>query len=265
VIPAKNGRLTLGPATMPLELAAAELANHHFWRTRRCHGRHADQREPRHQGAPAATNAPADFNGAVGNYTLKATVSTNTVAVGDPITLTIQLAGVGPIESLSLASLNNWREFKVYPPVTRVETSDPFGLQGIKTFEQVVIRKTRRSSNCRRSPSAFSTPDRRAYHSVTHPAIPIAVRASTAAPAQPTVLATGAQNQKEPKPATDIVHIKTRPGMFAQIRPPLIRQTWFVAMQGAPLLAWLTAVVWRKRTEHLATTRDSAAAVKSGN
>src|SRR2546428_9874283 len=127
VIPAKNGRLTLGPATMPLELPRPNSRITIFGEPVDVMDVTLTSENLDIKVLPLPTNAPADFNGAVGNYTLKATVSTNTVAVGDPITLTIQLAGVGPIESLSLASLNNWREFKVYPPVTRVETTDPFG------------------------------------------------------------------------------------------------------------------------------------------
>src|SRR5206468_7792151 len=49
-------------------------------------------------------NVPADFNGAVGNYSLNLALSTNAVTVGDPITLTVQIGGQGPIESLTLSS-----------------------------------------------------------------------------------------------------------------------------------------------------------------
>jgi len=65
-------------------------------------------------------------------------------------------------------------------------------------------------------------------------------------------VATAAQGRNEPGPATDIVHIKPRMGTLAQIRPPLIQQTWFVALQGVPLLAWMAALVWRRREENLA-------------
>ena len=47
------------------------------------------------------------------------------------------------------------------------------------------------------------------------------------------------------------MHIKPRVGTLALARPPLVQQTWFVALQGVPLLAWLTALVWRRREENL--------------
>ena len=55
-----------------------------------------------------------------------------------------------------------------------------------------------------------------------------------------------------PPPAQDIVHIKPRLGTVAQIGPPLVQQPWFLALQAVPVLAWLSAVVWRRRTEMLA-------------
>jgi len=38
----------------------------------------------------------------------------------------------------------------------------------------------------------------------------------------------------------------------AQISPPLVRQPWFLALQGVPAFALLTCLIWRKRKETLA-------------
>src|SRR5206468_9064723 len=105
---------------------------------------------------------------------------------------------------------------------------------------------------------------------VKRPATPIIVHPSNAGPAQPTILATGPQNPHEPMPATDIVHIKSRVGTLAQIGPPLIQKTWFVALQGVPILAWLMAFAWRRHAENLANNprlrrqRQVAQTVRAG-
>ena len=39
---------------------------------------------------------------------------------------------------------------------------------------------------------------------------------------------------------------------MAQITPPLVQQPWFLALQAVPVLAWLSAVLWRRRAELLA-------------
>jgi hypothetical protein len=46
--------------------------------------------------------------------------------------------------------------------------------------------------------------------------------------------------------------LKQRLGAVAQIRPPLLQQPWFLALQALPLLAWLGAWGWRNRTDALA-------------
>jgi len=253
VIAAKTGDLKLGPATMPLAIPNPNSRLSFL-------GEPLDWMEVTLNSDPLALHVlplptkemPPDFTGAVGNYSLFATASTNAVTVGDPITLTIQIAGRGPVESLNLNSIEQWRDFKTYPPITKVETTDPLGLQGTKTFEQVVIPENAEVKQIPPIAFSFFDPDQKRFQTVTHPAIPITVRPSSAAPAQPTVVAKAETNQQEPKAATDIVHIKTRPGTLAAVRPALIQQTWFLALQGVPLLAWLAVVIHRKREERLA-------------
>ncbi len=253
VIPAKTGKLTLGPATMLLAVPHPNARVTPF-------GEIIDWMDANLATDPLTidvrplptNNVPPDFNGAVGTYSLEAAVATNAVTVGDPITVTVRIKGRGPIDSLTLPSVDQWHDFKIYPPITKVETTDPFGLEGVKTFEQAVIPETIEVKELPPITFSFFDPGQNGYRTVTRPATPIIVRPGNAAPAQPTVVATTSQSQSEPALATDIVHIKPRVGALAHIRPPLIQQTWFVALQGVPLLAWLTAFIWRRREESLA-------------
>ncbi|MEK7706590.1 MAG: hypothetical protein AAB380_01160, partial [Verrucomicrobiota bacterium] len=89
------------------------------------------------------------------------------------------------------------------------------------------------------------------YRTLTQPPVALTVRPGGAAPA-PVVAAVKNSAANEPPPAQDIVHIKARPGTLAQIGPPLALRPWFVAVQTAPVLAFLAAFVWRKRAESLA-------------
>jgi hypothetical protein len=253
VIPAKAGRLTLGPATMVLAVPHPNTRVDLFGQPIDWMDANLATDTININVHPLPTNnVPADFNGAVGAYSLAASISTNTVTVGDPITLTVQVTGRGPIDSLTLSSLNNWRDFRVYPPSTKVETTDEFGLEGIKSFEQAVIPENAEVKELPPITFSFFDPARKSYRTVSHPATPIIVRPGNAAPAQPTVVATTTQGRNEPKPATDIVHIKPRIGALAQIRPALIQQPWFISLQTVPLLAWLAVLVWRRREDNLA-------------
>jgi hypothetical protein len=132
-----------------------------------------------------------------------------------------------------------------------LDTTDALGLQGTKTFEQLVVPQSPDIKALPPVSFSFFDPDQKSYRTLTQPAIPLVVRPGGSAPA-PTVAATTRAAPDNPPPAQDIVHIKPRLGTLAQIAPPLVQQPWFLALQAVPLLAWLSALVWRHRTEMLA-------------
>ena len=253
VAAAKTGTLKLGPATMLFAMPHPQSRVNLF-------GEPMDWIDANLSSDPIpievlplpAANVPPDFNGAVGNFTLTATVSTNVVAVGDPITVTVRIAGRGVFEALALSCIEKWREFKTYPPVTRVETTDQLGIQGAKTFEQVVIPDNVEIKELPPITFSFFDPDQKAYRTVSHPATPISVRPGATTQAQPTIVVAPTQNPPSPPTATDIVHIKERAGEIGQLSPPLIRRPFFLAIQGLPLLLWLVALMWRQRQDQLA-------------
>jgi len=196
-------------------------------------------------------NVPAGFNGAVGSFAMNVSAGPTNVAVGDPITVHVKLAGRGDFDSLTLPDQPAWHDFKTYPPTTKVDTSgDPLGLQGSKTFEQVIIPQNADIKDLPPVTFSFFDPDQKAYRSLTQPAVKLLVRPGGSAP-PPTIATANRAAQPEP-PAQDIVPIKTRLGAMGQISPPLIQQPWFVALQGVPVVAWISAVVWRRRAESLA-------------
>jgi hypothetical protein len=75
----------------------------------------------------------------VGSYTLSVSAGPTNVGIGDPITVRVQIAGKGALDALTLPEQPAWRDFKTFPPTAKVDLTDPLGLQGSKTFEQVVI------------------------------------------------------------------------------------------------------------------------------
>ncbi len=197
-------------------------------------------------------NIPANFNGAVGSFSMTLSAGPTNVAAGDPVTVKIQISGRGAFDSLTLPEQNAWRDFKTYPPTTKVETTDALGLQGAKTFEQVVVPQSPDIKALPPVSFSFFDPDQKKYRTLTQPAVPLIVRPGGSAPT-PTVAAGSRAAPDNPPPAQDIVHIKPRLGTVAQIAPPLVQQSWFLALQAVPVLAWLSAVVWRRRAELLAS------------
>src|SRR5205823_3079813 len=49
-----------------------------------------------------STNVPPGFSGAVGSYTMTFSAGPTNVAVGDPITIKVQIAGTGDLDAITL-------------------------------------------------------------------------------------------------------------------------------------------------------------------
>jgi len=198
-----------------------------------------------------AQNVPPNFNGAIGQYTMAVSAGPTNVAVGDPITVRIQISGRGDLGSLALPSQSAWHNFTLYPPTSRVETTDPLGLQGTKIFEQIVAPQ---NPDVRELPPfsfSYFDPDTGSYQTLTQPAVALAVRSVGATPA-PTIAASQTAGSQTPARPEDILPIKDHLGALGQAGPPLVARPGFLALQTVPVLAWLAVVVWRKRTHRLA-------------
>jgi len=194
-------------------------------------------------------NRPANFTGAVGNFTMTATAGPTKVTLGDPITVRVQISGRGALDAVTLPAQDAWQNFKTYPPTTRLETSDQFGFQGTKTFEQIISPQ---NSDVRELPAltfSFFNPDDGQYHTLTQPAVPLVVKAAGATPL-PQMAASKTTNEE--KPPQDILPIKENPGTFVASKTPLVAQPGFFAVQSVPVLAFLATFIWRKRTDRLA-------------
>ena len=197
-----------------------------------------------------ADNQPANFNGAIGSYTLTLTAGPTNVAVGDPVTAHIQIAGRGALDALTLPDQPDWRDFKTFPPTAKVETTDPLGLQGAKTFEQIVTPQNTGVHELPPFSFSFFDPGAGTYRTLTQPSVPLAVH-SGGASSTPMIAAAKSANQPNPPPQ-DILPIKEQPGACPPASPPLVTQPVFLAAQSLPVLAWLAALVWRRRTDNLA-------------
>jgi len=190
--------------------------------------------------------APPGFTGAVGNFAMEVTAGPTNVAVGEPIRLRVQISGNGQLEALTLPNLDGWSDFRVYPAVSRVETTDALGVQGAKVIEHDLIPQNAEVRGVPALAFSFFDPVNRGYVTLTNPAIPLLVRpVGSRGPAL--------ASSDEAPPTREIVHLKPRPGSLAVVGPPLATRPWFAVLLLAPVTAWLASWSWRKRQEHLAS------------
>lgn len=211
-------------------------------------------------------NRPATFSGAVGQFDMAVTAGPTNVAVGDPVTVRVQISGRGALDAVTLPAQAAWQNFKTYPPTAKLETTDPFGFQGAKTFEQII---TPLNTDIREIPPlafSFFNPEDGQYHTLTQPAMPLAVTPAGTSPPPP---AAAGRVADEEKPAQDITPIREKTGALAPARTPLIAQPVFYAVQAVPVLAFFAALIWRKRADNLANNprlrrRRAVAALVAG-
>lgn len=192
-------------------------------------------------------NVPLDFSGAVGDYTMTMTAGPTNVLAGDPVTVRVQISGRGALDNVRLPDLSAWRGFKVFPPTSKVEITGPLGIEGTKSFEEIV---TPQSPDIRELPQftfSFFNPADGKYCTRTNPPVPLVVRAGGSTPL-PAVKNSTAENQTP----QDIAPVKDSLGTLVTKSSPLVTRPAFLAVQSVPVLAFLAAFVWRKRADSLA-------------
>jgi len=269
---ARTGQLTFGPVEESLKLMIPQRSRDQFdaffgGRFRQVPTTLTSEVVPMRVLALPTQNIPETFNGAIGSYELTATAGPTNVAVGDPITVRVQITGRGPIESLTLPNQPQWRDFTSYPPSTKTEPTDPLGLSGTKFFEQVLIPQNHELKVLPPVQFSFFDPATKGYRTLTGPAIPLLVRPSGAASAPPPSLT---NTTASAPPADDIIHIRPRLETTATATPLLFSRPWFLLLQAVPALVWVTLLVRRKREESLANNprlrrqREVAARIRDG-
>lgn len=194
---------------------------------------------------------PADFNGAVGAFSMSASVSPVDVAVGDPVTVRVQVSGRGGLDGVRMPPLELGEAFKSYPASVTTDMPDPLSMTGVRKFEQVVQPQ---SADVKELPAfgfSFFDPDARAYRTIKQPATPLRVRAATAS-AAPTVVMTSTNTATAAATATELVHIKPHLGLLAAPGAGALRQPAWWALCGGPFALWLALLARRKQAEQLA-------------
>jgi hypothetical protein len=193
---------------------------------------------------------PANFTDAVGDFTMITTTGPTNVTVGDPITVRVQISGRGALDTIQLPDQSTLNNFKIFPPTAKTEPGDQLGLEGKKSFEEIV---TPLNSDVHAWPPftfTFFNPADGQYHTLTGPAVPLVVHAAGTTP-MPT-LAANKNSAPENQPPQDILPIKENLGTLETKTVPLIAQPNFLALQSLPVLAFLGAFIWRKRMDNLA-------------
>ena len=180
--------------------------------------------------APPTKGQPADYNGAVGRFDVRANLAPSSGAMFAPMTLRIEVTGQGNLDRVTIAGLSSSANWKSYPPNAKLTQ------EGTKIFEQAVVPQASGRLELPSLSFSFFDPERNQY--VTRSTTPIIAEIA----ATPAVTPVSSANL--PKISHSIAQEPTaglRPnqvdeGRFVATLLPPYRRSWFWPIAAVPWL-----------------------------
>jgi hypothetical protein len=181
-----------------------------------------------------AAGRPPSFLGAVGDFTLTTSAQPTKARTGDPVSLKVEIKGLGNFDRIDQPTLTNTEGWRAYQPSQETQSLDDLGLSAVKTFSFPLVPAKAVDS----LPTVeFSYFDPNAEKYVTLKSSPIRIEIKgdqlpdlTASPASKS---TPSSTQANPPPMLDVLDIRTRlpaPASFL----PLTGQPVFWISQTIP-------------------------------
>ena len=201
---------------------------------------------------PLPQNAPANFSGAIGNFTMTADAKPKSVQVGDPITVTTTISGRGNFDRVNAPGIEDEHGWHKYPPSSKFKQDDDVGISGTKTFETVLSPNEKKQSMPVMAFSYFD-PVKEQYVTLRSDPIainvqggaPVAAGAAVVPPGSPPPAAVAAPTPVQ-KPQDILYQLTERPAV-AQSFAPLYARRLFWTVQLVPLLALIGFAGWKIR------------------
>jgi len=177
---------------------------------------------------------PANFSGAVGDFTLSSTAQPLKVQTGDPVAMSVEIRGLGNFDRMEQPTLSNTDGWHVYEPSAQTKTLDEIGLSGVRRYDYTLVATKPVKTVPEVEFSYFNTTTEK-FIKMKSPSISMEIvgdqlPAVTTVPANP-----GGPGSRPAKPAQtpDVLDIRLPPPARASFIP-LIRQREFWIAQAIP-------------------------------
>ncbi len=191
----------------------------------------------------------SDFKGAVGRFELKAKVSQEEVAAGEPVTLTLAIAGRGNLRSVGPPQLSELKGFRAFDPKTEEKTrAGPSGLEGEKSWEYVLVPE---SSGLKEiGPWRFQYFDPAEKKYVTASVGPLSMKVKGGAASASSGLGANVTPRGEVTVLReDIRFLKPAPGRLGTKGRELHESPWFLGALGLPVFWNVALLLYLKKQE----------------
>ena len=200
---------------------------------------------------PLPPDEPDAFTGAVGRFNIEGKVDTDTVELGEPVTLTLTVSGEGNMETLPAPS---WPDF---PGWRSLDNDAPYQMsivdgkvQGVRKFERVLIPNLSGSHDLPHIEYAYFDPYLEEYVTLATQSFRVEVLSdpgSTAADPPESI-------EEEVEPTLDIRYIKPAPISLGLPGRPFTYNGLFWTLWLTPLAGSLAVATWLVFTRRRSTS-----------
>ncbi|MGA7216357.1 MAG: BatD family protein [Terrimicrobiaceae bacterium] len=188
---------------------------------------------------------PEDFAGAIGQFSLQTSAAPKQAAAGDPISLSVTVAGRGNFDAMGAPILLEADGWRTYPPGEKFQASpsDPIGFNGEKRYEYMLVAREDRT----KTPVAqlsFFDPSLEKYVTIKGTAIEVAAKGA----AEPAAVAAATPaSQPQPSPASVATPIQKESLLTTNFSPgsftSFASDRRFLVVNGALAVAWSAALI----------------------
>jgi hypothetical protein len=180
--------------------------------------------------APPSKGQPADYNGAVGHFDVRANLAPSSGAMFAPMTLRIEVTGQGNLDRVSIPGLASSPSWKTYPPSAKLTP------EGTKIFEQAVVPQAGGRLELPSLSFSFFDPERNQYVTRSTSPIMAEVAATPAGTTAPIVNLPKISPQIAEEPAVGLRPNQIDEGRFVATLQPPYRRSWFWPVVAVPWL-----------------------------
>lgn len=206
-------------------------------------------------------NKPADFNGAVGDYTYKVELSKDKVKANDAVNLLITLSGKGNIKLIDPPKVGFPEDFETYDPKTKENISvGAGGVNGSKTFDYLVIPRHEGDYKIDHLNFTFFNPSKNEYVTIPSPELSLHVDKGDAGSNGNASVYTPNTKEEPRVLGNDIRYIKTGDPKLQDKDDYFFGSPLFYLGVISPVLFFIILLVYRKRDRE---QNSDAVAVKS--
>jgi hypothetical protein len=202
---------------------------------------------------PLPTNAPEGFNGAVGQFTINATVDTTTTRVNEPITWQVTLTARGNLDTMpdpDWPEIDSWRSFESQATInTQLQDGQ---VVGSRVYERLLVPQTEGEFAIPSLEYTFFDPETGQYQTVTTLPIPITITPgdNLAGQAQSYAPSPDTEQENLTQVAADIRHLKSVPARLSAGGGSIMGSPLYWLAWAIPLAALAGNFVWQRRSTY---------------